>query len=356
MTQYETAAKLIPIHILSGFLGSGKTTLLTRMADYYKEMGCKPAIVMNELGEVNLDGQILGSDVAMTEMLGGCICCTIRGDLTLEIKTLIDEHHPDVILIESTGAANPLEIIDGVTEAAMYTRTELRSIITVVDGPVLIDRQKRSKDRTFKLMREQIRCATRLILNKADKLEPEELVLAEQTIREWNSYAPLTATIRCAADLEQLAAGAPVVNRAAAGHASTASDGGTPHEHSHGCRHTGQEHPHGCDHHNDDEPESRQVSKHESHDHVMAVTYYFNRPVDSKAFELFLQKLPENIYRAKGILTFRDAPSRFLFQYAFRESDFIKINPQGDVHDVAVFIGEHFSRGALLEELAKLEG
>ncbi|MCF2945946.1 CobW family GTP-binding protein [Paenibacillus tarimensis] len=344
VTEHKTAEKLIPVHILSGFLGSGKTTLLTRMTEYYREMGYKPAIVMNELGEVNLDGQILDSDVAMTEMLGGCICCTIRGDLTLEIKALIDEHNPDVILIESTGAANPLEIIDGVTEAAMYTRTELRSIITVVDGPALIDRQKRPKDRTYKLMREQIRCATRLILNKADKLEPEELVLAEQTVREWNSHALLTATVRCAVDLGQLADAVPPATRTAAGHAGSARNNGELHEHSQNCGH------------HYDESESHQASKHESHDHVMAVTYYFHRPVDSKAFELFLQKLPENIYRAKGVLTFRDTPSRFLFQYAFRESDFIKITPQGTVHDVAVFIGEHFSRGALLEELAKLEG
>lgn len=338
----------IPVHLLSGFLGSGKTTLLGRLLDYYKAQGKKPAVIMNELGDINLDGQLLGDEVPMAEMLSGCICCTMRGDLGMEISTLISEHRPDVIFIESTGAANPMETLDGVTEAAMYKAIDLRSVITVVDGPELLERSRDGKGRTFKLMQEQIRCATILLLNKADKLEPDQLVEAQQQLRELNAHARIIATIRCAIDdwswLEAEAesgANSRLHADIEAGQ-HTHSGGGT-------CSAAGCTHDH--DHNHNREHDAH----HHSHEHVMVVTHYWRSPVSSEAFESLLQRLPANIYRAKGIVTFTDAPSRFLFQYAYKESDFMRIEPQGHVNDVAVFIGEHFSKDWLLRELELLE-
>lgn len=354
----------VSVHLLSGFLGSGKTTLLNQVVDYYKAQDIKVAIIMNELGDVNLDGQFVDGDVPMAEMLGGCICCTIRGDLGMELKELIDEHAPDVVLIESTGAANPMEIIDGVTEAALLLRIDLRTIATVIDGPELLARSKRG-GRTFKLMQDQIRCATDLIVNKTDKLMPEELVEVQQLVRELNAYAPLTATVRCVTDLS-------IFDPAPEGEANErgASDAGLSissglsassshrhvcgadcdrdHSHDHDRDHShDQDHDHKHDHQHGD--------AHDSHAHVMTLTHYLSGPIDSHAFEELLTGLPDNVYRAKGIVTFSDTNSRFLFQFAYRETEFIRITPQGEVHDVAVFIGEHFDRDALLAELAKLE-
>ncbi|MEV5030465.1 CobW family GTP-binding protein [Paenibacillus sp. LPE1-1-1.1] len=344
----------IPVHLLSGFLGSGKTTLLRRLLDYYTAQGKKPAVIMNELGDINLDGQLVGDEVPMAEMLSGCICCTMRGDLGMEISMLINEHQPDVIFIESTGAANPMETLDGVTEAAMYKPIDLRSVITVVDGPELLARSRDGKGRTFKLMLEQIRCATVLLLNKADKLEPDELVEAQQQLRELNAHAQIIATVRCAIDewswlddehapsapfrQNPAAAGGHEQEGAAAGHAGESGPCAVP-----GC--TSENHTHG----------HKEAGHHHSHDHVMVMTHYWRSPVNSEAFEALLQRLPSNIYRAKGIVTFTDAPSRFLFQYAYKESDFMRIDPQGHVNDVAVFIGEHFSKEWLLRELEQLE-
>ncbi|CAM4337113.1 GTP-binding protein [Paenibacillus alkaliterrae] len=332
----------IPVHLLSGFLGSGKTTLLQRLLEYCKAQGKKPAVIMNELGDINLDGQLLDAEVPMAEMLSGCICCTIRGDLGMEISMLIEEHQPDVIFIESTGAANPMETLDGVTEAAMYKAIDLRSVITVVDGPELLERGRDGKGRTFKLMSEQIRCATLLLLNKADKLEPEQLVEAQQQLRELNAHARITATIRCAIDdwswLDS--------EEETQDFSLDSMDG----EEGEACTHVGCSHNHSghAHHHTHD-------GHHHSHDHVLVVTHYWSSPVCSKAFEALLQRLPNEIYRAKGIVTFTDTPSRFLFQYAYRESDFMRIEPQGHVNDVAVFIGEHFSKDWLRSELAHLE-
>ncbi|REK71523.1 CobW family GTP-binding protein [Paenibacillus paeoniae] len=322
MSQPNREATKTPIYLLSGFLGSGKTTFLSNLLSHLKQEGKRPAVIMNELGDINLDGELLDRDVPMAEMLGGCICCSIRGDLGVEIASLIQQHHPDAIIIESTGAANPMETLDGVTDAAMYTSLELRSVITVVDGPELLERRKLGKGRTYKLMVEQIRCATLLLLNKTDKLEPEQLVEAQQLLRELNAHAVIVPTVRGGiVDWEWLSETA----------VSKATDA---HEHEQGGH---EEH-------------------HHSHGHVMAYTHYFDGPVQSDAFEALLQQLPDSIYRAKGVVSFSDTSSgsRYLFQYAYKESDFIRIEPQGKVNDVAVFIGEHFSKEELLQMIEEV--
>lgn len=353
--------RTIPVYLFAGFLGSGKTTLLSQVIDYYKAAGVKAAVIMNELGEVNLDGQLVDEDVPMAEMLSGCICCTIRGDLSLEVKQLIEEHQPDVVIIESTGAANPLEIIDAVTETAIYARIDLHKVVTVVDGPELLARSRRG-GRTYKLMQDQIRCATDLIINKADLINPEELVEIQQLVRELNAYAPLTVTIRCVTDLTIF----DISQQAELKQAQTVHEQGHhscgancshdeqnhlhkhDHRHGHDCGHDHHEHPHdAADHSN--------AAHHHSHEHVMTLTHYLGGPIDSHAFEAVIAALPQEIYRAKGIVTFADTNSRFLFQYAYRETEFTRITPQGEVNDVVVFIGEHFAKDELEQKLLLLE-
>ncbi|QYR20768.1 GTP-binding protein [Paenibacillus sp. sptzw28] len=384
--EIDADVRAIPVHLLSGFLGSGKTTLLNRVIDYYKAADVRAAVIMNELGDVNLDGQLVDDEIPMAEMLGGCICCTIRGDLGMELRQLIEDHRPDVVLIESTGAANPMEIIDAVTEAALLTRVDLRTIATVVDGPELLARSRRG-GRTYKLMQDQIRCATDLIVNKADKLDPEQLVEVQQLIRELNGYAPLTVTVRCVTDmnifdLESRSGGGQMVDPALCSHERHICGANCNHSHSQerheADRADGPHTPHVPDvsdqaylYHESHESNQPHMSPelhvsnephepHESHDsngshaHVMALTHYFAGPVDSHSFEAFITRLPKDVYRAKGIVTFTDTNSRFLFQYAYRELEFTRINPQGQVHDVAVFIGEHFSKNALERELESL--
>ncbi|MNC54626.1 hypothetical protein D3C75_1041170 [compost metagenome] len=125
------------------------------------------------------------------------------------------------------------------------------------------------------------------------------------------------------------------------------------HEHHDSCG-CGKE---GCteSHTQDLEKHDHHAHAHHSHDHVTVYTHYFKRPIDSVKFEQFISELPREIYRGKGILHFSDTASRFLFQYAYREADYLKINPQGDVPDVAVFIGEHFDQSAIANKLKAME-
>ncbi|WP_042203626.1 CobW family GTP-binding protein [Paenibacillus camerounensis] len=323
----------LPVYILSGFLGSGKTTLLQRLLDHWKGQGLRPAVIMNELGEVNLDGLLVEQEVPMAEMLGGCICCTSRGDLSTELTTLVKKEAPDVVVIEATGAANPLEIVDAVTETSLYQQVELRGLITVVDTAHLLELYRSQQGATYRLMQEQIRCASVLILNKTDRVSAEEAAEISAVLRKWNAYAEILPAVRCALDPQSLLGGLGGVHL----------DGGSEDKEASGDAASATE------------AAGQPGKAHRTHDHVMAYTHYFKNAVNSEAFERFVKELPRDVYRAKGIVTFSDTASRFLFQYAYREADFMKITPQGDVPDVAVFIGEHFSSGELRTQLLQLE-
>lgn len=326
----------LPVYILSGFLGSGKTTLLQRLLDHWKAQGLRPAVVMNELGEVNLDGLLVEQSVPMAEMLGGCICCTSRGDLSTELTTLVKKESPDVVVIEATGAANPLEIVDAVTETSLYQLVELKGLITVVDAAHLLELYRSQQGSTYRLMQEQIRCASVLILNKTDRVTAEEAVEISDILRKWNAYAEILPAVRCGLEPEILLGSLGGVHL----------EGRDDEEAEEGIMAGGESVQGTADH---------TVHAHPTHDHVMAYTHYFKRAVNSEEFEQFVKELPRDVYRAKGIVTFSDTSSRFLFQYAYREADFMKITPQGEVPDVAVFIGEHFSSGELRTQLLQLE-
>ncbi|MBW4080361.1 GTP-binding protein [Paenibacillus sp. S150] len=327
----------LPVYILSGFLGSGKTTLLQRLLDHWKAQGLKPAVVMNELGEVNLDGLLVEQSVPMAEMLGGCICCSIRGDLSTELATLIKKESPDVVVIEATGAANPLEIVDAVTETSLYQQVELKGLITVVDAAHLNELYRSQQGATYRLMQEQIRCASVLILNKTDRVTVEEKEETALILRKWNAYAEILPAVRCALEPDELLDSIGGVHTEGRfeddGEPQLAEEPAVP----------------------VDKDDAAEGTVHASHDHVMAYTHYFKRPVNSEEFEQFVKELPRDVFRAKGIVTFSDTSGRFLFQYAYREADFMKITPQGEVPDVAVFIGEHFASRELRTRLLQLE-
>jgi Putative GTPases (G3E family) len=328
--------KPVYVYLLSGFLGSGKTTLLQNLIREAEKRGQKSAVLMNEAGEVNLDGLALDDTVPMSELLGGCICCSIKSDVGMELLELVQTHMPDIVWIEATGVAQPLEIIDAVTETSLYAKLELKGVLTVVDARHLLDRLRIGSGKTFKLMKEQIRVSSTLLLNKSDLVGEKELRELRQQLREWNPHADIVQTVRCEADWSSLwtrpdNAGNTGILPIPIDRHSRESDHGDHQELLH----------HDHRHHHD-------------HEHINVWTRYLDFPLDSVLFEQFLKELPDEVYRAKGIVTFTDTPSRFLFQYAYKESDFMRITPQKSVHDVLVFIGEDFSRSDLEARLLML--
>lgn len=324
--------KKIPVVILSGFLGSGKTTLLARMLDYYAKRRIRPAVIMNEAGDVNLDGQLVNEEVPMREMLSGCICCTIRGDLGMEIRDLIADRSPDLILIEATGVANPMELFDSVTEAALLVPIDLHAMISVADAAHFLHWHRKGSGKTYRLMEDQIRCASTLLLNKADLISPAELEESKRAMEMLNPNAFVHVTVQC--EINDEALDRVLHMRELMSFKDAQLD---EHRHRSACKHHphdryGPEHPH-------------------SYEHVMVYTHYFEHPMERSRIETILSELPSSIYRAKGIFTAADTGERMMFQFAYRQLNLFRIKPQGNVQDVAVFMGEQFPKHELKRKL-----
>ncbi|TQR05801.1 CobW family GTP-binding protein [Psychrobacillus soli] len=169
----------IPVYILSGFLGSGKTTVLIKMLEHCKANGQNPGIILNELGQENVEGHLF-EDKKVVELLNGCICCTIQDDLKETMNDLVAEMESnplDVLFIEGTGVANPLEIQEVLLTDPYMNQFEIMSIITVLDASHFREYQSifASSSEVRKLIKEQIICGSLLLLNKTDLIGQEEI-------------------------------------------------------------------------------------------------------------------------------------------------------------------------------------
>lgn len=322
-----------PVFVLSGFLGSGKTTLLLNLLMQVKQAGFKPGVIMNEIGEVSLDGAVVEADVPMNEIMDGCICCSVRGELSLSIQAMVEEQRPDIIIVEATGLANPLELIEGITDTSLVLRAELHSVITVVDGEHFLsltgDAVRKTSKGTLLLLEDQIRAANAVILNKTDLLTADQLEQAERQIRLWNGHAALHYTSFSRVELRELwqADGGSV----SGGRAEEVAAGRNRRE-------------------------ERGAGGH-PHDHVTVYTHYFAEPLSRERFDRFMAALPSEVYRAKGFLTFREsAPERTLFQYAYRRVSLMNMKPLRQLPDVMVLMGENIPKSRIKFLVEQMEG
>lgn len=169
----------VPVFILNGFLGSGKTTVLLKMIEQYKRENKKVAIILNELGAVNVEAHLF-KDQQLIELLNGCICCTIQNDLHQTLKSLALQHEMDpidVLLIEGTGVAHPLEIAEVFTNGHMQQVFDLESVVGVVDASHFLEYlsifDSTKKIRT--LMKEQVLHSSIILVNKMDCVNDQKL-------------------------------------------------------------------------------------------------------------------------------------------------------------------------------------
>ncbi|MER1987529.1 MAG: CobW family GTP-binding protein [Solibacillus sp.] len=181
------------VYLFSGFLGSGKTSMLTDVIRQLKEVGLKPAVIMNELGKLPFDSQAVEEDVPLKEMLEGCICCSGAEKTEAQIQSLLHDQQFDVLLIETTGAAHPVEALDAVYSPLFAEQLNIKGIVTVADSKLWLDRSTLSPQ-TRSLFMEQIRHAHLLLANKTDLLTESEQAQVVFELQGFNSNAFILQT------------------------------------------------------------------------------------------------------------------------------------------------------------------
>ncbi|MBO4357660.1 MAG: GTPase [Candidatus Methanomethylophilaceae archaeon] len=173
------------IHILGGFLGSGKTTLLMKLVSMYSEIGKNVAIIVNEAGSVGVDGTtIKGQGYNAIELPQGCICCTLVGALQESLVQIVNDYHPDILIIEPTGLALPNAVKESVEAIrGKFIQYDKMDVVGMLDGPRYDIFITKKKDFYIK----QLSGSDIIAINKKDLTSPEKM----EEITAWlNSEFP----------------------------------------------------------------------------------------------------------------------------------------------------------------------
>jgi G3E family GTPase len=275
-----------PVTLITGPLGSGKTTLLRHLLDVVPQ---KIAILMNEFGEIAIDSQIIeGKNIRMAELGGGCVCCSLLGEFEAAVTEVIDTVHPDLIIVETTGVAEPDALMFDIQEN--LPRVRLDGVVTVADADAMV-----RYPRLGQTGRAQIEAADIILLNKVDLVSTEELAEVKSRLAQLNEHAPILPTQRCQVDPDVLF--------------------GTSQAH--------EVNP----------PQHRHQLSMESFSYVSAAT------LERGCFEAFVERLSPVVVRAKGFVRFPEGV--YLFNYVAGRWD---LEAFAEKPTALVFIGEHVTR------------
>ena len=288
-----------PITLITGPLGSGKTTLLRHIL---ATRSAKIAIVMNEFGEIAIDSKVVeGKSVRITELGGGCVCCSLIGEFESAVNEIIQRVEPDIIVVETTGLAEPEALVFNIQEALPQCR--LDGVVSVIDADMLV--RFPELGHTTRL---QIEGADILLLNKIDLGEPRQIEQLEMKLRELNPTATIVRTERCRIDPELLFG-------------------------------IGRE-----------EEVARPEHKHQLE--FESFTFTSDKNFSRDCFERLADSLPMNVHRAKGFVRFSDGVQ--LFNFVAGRWDLERFE---SAETQLVFIGKEIAtqKSAVIEALKRCE-
>ncbi|HTL61956.1 MAG TPA: GTP-binding protein [Nitrospira sp.] len=268
----------VPFYMLCGSLGAGKTTLLMRLLEYWHQRGLRAGVLMNEAGEISIDGPRVGTLAEQVmNLAGGCVCCDTKEDLSWGIAQLVRDYGSDVIVLECSGLADPAEVIHGVTDLYTARLARLERVIALLH-PVAATESHSSRFITD----QSIRCADELILNKRDLYVPGHWDAFKASILARNPHARLwEAThgrIHVGALLDsEIGERRQAPTNVAFGGAQPAAP---------------------------------------ARYHPIATTIRLPAPVNRQRFLAWVKTMPKEIERAKGFIRFVNEPELQEFQYA----------------------------------------
>ncbi len=200
--------KRVPIYLITGYLGSGKTTLLNNLL---KEDNAHIALVVNDLGSVNIDAKLLSNkdnlkkqDMKMVELSNGCICCTLQDEFMKSIEELASNKNIDKIMVEASGVSNPANIANGFLQYQEFIKTKcyISDIVTVVDSNYIYNKyydeimnyNEDDDPDIINLVMDQIEFCNTIIMNKCDLLDDDKLNKVYDLIRK---LEPEARIIKC---------------------------------------------------------------------------------------------------------------------------------------------------------------
>jgi G3E family GTPase len=304
--------------VLTGFLGSGKTSFLQHFIEYQVQKSRFVAVVQNEIGEVGLDGKLLESDYAVTEIDEGCICCSLVGNLNKAIRQILSSFHPDFIILETTGLANPYNLLDEI--AAMEELVKFDCVATLVDGANLSTVAAR-----YEVVKNQVRAADILLVNKKDLFGPKKLKEVEKALRMLNQSAPII-TCRNGDVNPSLLFGSDHLDKEENNcQASVRREPGTS-----------------CSTH--------------ALEGITSMKVKLPCPLRKEQFLRLVESMPESVFRMKGIIDFFDHPTSLVFQYVAGRYEFSEFRNPVITDRFLVIIGQNLPQDDIREMLNKSNG
>jgi G3E family GTPase len=332
------------VNLLFGFLGSGKTTLAKHLLAN-RGLAMKTAVIVNEFGEVGVDGDILrGRNIDVVELNSGCMCCTLRGSLMLAIEELREKSGVERIIVEATGVAQPSELLETLADLSRDADVRIGPLVTVVD----IAKYSKLTEMLGDFYSDQIESADVVIANKIDLASPEQLEEATRQIRELNPDAKMLFATQCevAPDqiLEQPSSLLVEETRGellADARRDPGGFDGVHHDHAAGQGHDDHDHHH--DH--------GQGEQHHHDADAIAESFVVMGSGTARRAGLvrFFNALAPGVWRAKGFIRVDGAAS--LVQYSAGQ---LEITPAaGAPSEALVFIGRAMDRAAIESRFAQ---